>query len=85
MDALKNLDRKTSLIITIVLVIIIGCPSLFCCLFGTISAVGGGTYELGAESGQISPVVGIGLVCLSLIGLAIPVATWFLMVRGKTD
>jgi hypothetical protein len=78
------MTRQTGLIITIASAILVGCPSLFCCLFGAISAAGQGTFELGQDSGQIDPMVGVGLVCLSLIGLAAPIAVWFFTVRGKT-
>jgi hypothetical protein len=39
---------------------------------------------LGSQTSQIPPAVGVGLVCLSLIGLLVPVASWFFLVRGKT-
>lgn len=78
------MTRQKGLIITIITAVVIGCPSLFCCLFGLISAAGGGTFELGQETGQVDPTVGIGLVCLSIIGLAVPVAAWYFTMRGKT-
>ena len=79
------MTKQTGTIITIVLVVIVACPSIFCCLFGALSAAGQGTFTgVSGELGQIPPAVGIGLVCLSLIGLLVPVAAWFFLVRGKT-
>ena len=78
------MTRQTGWIVTAVSAVLIGCPSLFCCLFGAISAAGQGTFELGQGTGQIAPMVGVGLVVLSLIGLAVPLAVWFFTVRGKT-
>lgn len=77
------MTRQNGLIVTIASAVVVGCPSLFCCLFGAISAAGGGTFELGEQVGDIPPTVGLGLICLSLIGLAIPVALWYFTVRGK--
>ena len=79
------MTKQTGTIITIVLAVIVACPSIFCCLFGALSAAGQGTFTgVSGELGQIPPAVGIGLVCLSLIGLLVPVAAWFFLVRGKT-
>jgi len=78
------MTRQTGIIITIVLAVLVACPSIFCCLFGALSAAGLGTATLGTETSQIPPAVGVGLVCLSFIGLLVPVASWFFLVRGKT-
>jgi hypothetical protein len=79
------MTRQTGIIITIVLAVLVACPSIFCCLFGALTAVGQGKFTgASSELGQIPPAVGIGLVCLSLIGLLVPVAAWFFLVRGKT-
>ena len=79
------MTRQTGIIVTIVLAVIVACPSIFCCLFGALTAAGQGTFTgVSGEPSQISPAVGIGLVCLSLIGVLVPVAAWFFLVRGKT-
>jgi hypothetical protein len=79
------MTRQTGIIITVVLAVLVACPSIFCCLFGALSAAGQGTFTgVSGELGQIPPAVGIGLVCLSLIGMLVPVAAWFFLVRGKT-
>jgi hypothetical protein len=78
------MTRQTGIIITIVLVVLVACPSIFCCLFGALTAAGQGTSTLGSQTGQIPPAVGVGLICLSIIGVLVPVASWFFLVRGKT-
>jgi hypothetical protein len=80
----EKVTRQTGIIITIVLVVLVACPSIFCCLFGALTAAGQGTSTLGQQTGQIPPAVGVVLVCLSLIGVLVPVAAWFFLVRGKT-
>jgi hypothetical protein len=78
------MTRQTGIIVTVVLAVLVACPSIFCCLFGALTAVGQGSFTgVSGQAGQIPPAVGMGLVCLSLIGLLVPVAAWFLLVRGK--
>jgi hypothetical protein len=79
------MTRQTGIIITVVLAVLVACPSIFCCLFGALTAAGQGTFTgVSGQIGNISPAVGVGLVCLSFIGLLVPVAAWFILVRGKT-
>ena len=78
------MTRQTGIIITVVLAVVVACPSLFCCLFGALTAAGQGTATLGEQASEIPVWVGFVLVCLSLIGLVVPVASWFFLVRGKT-
>lgn len=78
------MTKQTGTIITIILAIVVACPSIFCCLFGIITAAGAGTATLGEQSSQIPQPVGFVLICLSLIGLLVPGVAWFLLVRGKT-
>ena len=78
-------NKNTGMIATIAAVVLCGCPGLFLCLFGAISAFGGGTYSLGTDSGSISPAVAIGLVCIALIMILIPVGVGFFTLRKKPD
>jgi hypothetical protein len=78
------MNQQTGLIATIASVILVGCPSCFCLMFGAITAAGQGTATFGDTTQPIDPTVGVGLVCLSLIGLLIPFAVWFLTMRGKS-
>jgi len=76
--------RQTGIIITVVLVVLVACPSIFCCLFGAISTTGQTPFTMNGQTTQIPTWIGVVLVCLSLIGLLVPVASWFFLVKGKT-
>ena len=79
------MTKQTGTIITIVLAVVVACPSIFCCLFGALTAAGQGNFTgISDQTSQIPPAVGVGLICLSLIGLLVPVVAWLLLVRGKT-
>jgi hypothetical protein len=74
------MDTKTKgIVATIATVVFCGCPGLFMCLFGAITAAGKGTFN---DSGLPS-AVGFVLICLSLIFILIPVAVGFFMLRKK--
>jgi hypothetical protein len=81
------MTRQTGIIITVASAVLCGCSGIFMCLFGALSAAGMGTYstELGtaSEAGQIDPIVGVGILCFGLIFIAIPVASYFLLVHNK--
>ena len=82
------MDKKTTgIIATIVTALLCGCPGLFLCLFGAISAAGLGTFEydvLGTgESGGIPIWAGIAMMCLSIFIIAIPIVVGVLMLRKQ--
>jgi hypothetical protein len=79
------MTRKTGSIITLVLAMLTLCPSFFCCVFGATTLAGRGTYELGAEGGALPPTVGLPIILLALLAWLVPLASWFFLVRGKTD
>jgi hypothetical protein len=72
-------NRNTGIIATIAAVVLCGCPGLFVCLFGALTAAGQGTFN----DTSLSPTVGYALVCLSLILILIPVAVGFFTLRKK--
>lgn len=76
-------NKNTGIIATIASALLFGCPGLFLCLFGVISAFGAGTFTLGSESGNIPPTVGFVLICLSLIFILIPFVVGFFTLRTK--
>lgn len=78
-------NKNTGIIATVVSVFLCGCPGLFLCLFGAISAFGGGTFNAGDNSQSIPPTVGFVLICLSLIFILIPVGVGFFMLRKKPE
>ncbi len=75
--------KTTGIIATVAAVLLCGCPGIFLCLFGAISAFGGGTYNLGSQSGNVSPTVGFVLMCLSVILVAIPIVVGIFTLRNK--
>lgn len=74
-------NRNTGIIATIAAVVLCGCPGLFVCLFGAITASGRGTFN----DQYLPPTVGFVLVCLSLIFILIPVGVGFFTLRKKPE
>ena len=72
-------NRNTGIIATIATVLLCGCPGLFLCLFGALTAAGQGTFN----DASLSPTVGIALVCVALIFILIPVGVAFFTLRKK--
>ena len=72
-------DRNTGIIATLAAVLLCGCPGLFLCLFGAITAAGQGTFN----EASLSPAVGYTLVCLSLLMLLVPVGVGFFTLRKR--
>ena len=76
------MDTKTKgIVATIASVILCGCPGLFICLFGALTASGRGTFN---DQGLPS-TVGFVLICLSLIFIVIPIVVGFFMLRPKSN
>lgn len=74
-------NKNTGIIATIAAVVLCGCPGLFLCLFGAITAAGQGTFN---ES-SLSPSVGFALVCLALLLILIPVGVGFFTLRKRPE
>jgi hypothetical protein len=74
-------NKNTGIIATVAAVLLCGCPGLFLCLFGAITAAGQGTFN----DASLSPSVGVGLVCLALIFILIPVGVGFFTLRKKPE
>jgi hypothetical protein len=72
-------NKNTGIIATIATVVLCGCPGLFLCLFGALTAAGQGTFN----NANLSPSVGFALVCLALILILIPVGVGFFAFRKK--
>ncbi|MBN2147854.1 MAG: hypothetical protein JW726_10715 [Anaerolineales bacterium] len=79
--------RTTGIILTIASVLLCGCPGISVCLFGALSAAGLGTWNVDlpgmSEGGQVPMATGIGLVCVGLIFIIIPLVVGFLTLRNK--
>jgi len=76
-------NKTTGIVATVAAAVLCGCPGLFLCLFGGLSAAGRGTFTGPFSRGAIHPIIGLGLMCLSLILIAIPVAVGFFTLRNK--
>ena len=78
------MNKKSSLWI-ILAVIVAACPSLFCCSFGAITLAGGGTYEMGTQSGQLPPSMGLVFLCLGLLPWLIVGGIWLFVQRRNNN
>lgn len=74
-------NKNTGIIATVAAVVLCGCPGLFICLFGALTAAGRGTFN----DANLSPSVGFVMLCLSLIFILIPVAVGFFTLRKKPE
>ena len=74
-------NKNTGIIATLAAVLLCGCPGLFVCLFGAITAGGRGTFN----EQSLSPGVGFALICFALILVLIPVAVGFFTLRKKLE
>jgi hypothetical protein len=72
-------NRNTGVIATVAAVVLCGCPGLFVCLFGALTAAGQGTFN----DAPLSPTAGFALICLALILILIPVGVGFFTLRKK--
>jgi len=76
------MDKRTQgILFTLAAVLFCGCPGVVLCLFGAVTATGKGVFN----QRPMHPVVGIALMCLSLILAAIPVAVGFFTLRKKPE
>lgn len=85
---METKKSKTGAIIgTLAAVLLCGCPGLFLCLFGALTALGLGTgnLDLGgySSSGALPGWVGFVLICVSLILILIPVVVGITTLREK--
>jgi hypothetical protein len=82
----KMNNRTTAIILTVVAVLLCGCPGIIACVFGGLIAAGVPftTTVNGSSSTQPFPVAyGIGLFCLAVILVVIPVVVGVLTLRKK--
>ena len=84
------MDRKTTgMIATIATAVLCGCPGLFMCIFGAVTATGNMPYNTEVNgiqnSGMMPASVGFVLLCFSLIGILIPILVGFFMLRKKPE
>lgn len=73
-------NRNNAIIATVAATVLCGCPGLFVCLFGALTAAGQGTFN----DAPLDPTVGFVLVGISLILLLIPAAVGVFTLRKKS-
>lgn len=82
-------NKNTGMIATIAAVVLCGCPGLFMCLFGVVSAAGLMPYSTEVNgvtsAGTVPSGVGLGMLCVSLIFILIPIAVGFFTLRKKPE
>lgn len=83
------MDKKTvGIIATVATFLFCACPSFFLCLWGVIGVSGVPINQSfgGVTTSEPMPMaLGVGLLCLSLIGILTPVAVGFFTLRKKPE
>ncbi len=82
-------NKNTGIIATVAAVLLCGCPGLFMCIFGAVTATGNMPYNTEvngvSNSGTMPAGAGIAMLCFSLILIIIPIAVGFFMLRKKPE
>jgi hypothetical protein len=80
-------NRNTGIIATVAAVVLCGCPGLFLCIFGAVTATGNMPYSTQingvSNTGMLPSSYGFVLLCLSLLLILIPAAVGFFTLRKK--
>ena len=81
-------NRTTAIIATIAAVLLCGCPGLFLCVFGAVTASGNMPYNAtdfsgNSTSGTLATSWGFAMLCVALIFILIPILVGFLTLRKK--
>ena len=80
-------NKNTGIIATVAAVVLCGCPGLFLCIFGAVTATGNMPYSTEvngvSNSGVLPSSYGFAMLCISLILILIPAAVGFFTLRKK--
>jgi purine-cytosine permease-like protein len=84
------MDKKTTgIIATVAAAVLCGCPGLFMCIFGAVTATGKMPYNTevnGMQNSGLMPAsVGFVLLCFSLIAILVPILVGFFTLRKKPE
>jgi phosphotransferase system glucose/maltose/N-acetylglucosamine-specific IIC component len=82
---MSTMDRKTGIIVTVVLAVLFGCAGIFTCV-GGIFTLGNVLERLGyglLRAWQWADA--LGSVCTTLAFIAVPVVFYFLLVHGRKE
>ena len=80
-------NKNTGIIATIATVVLCGCPGLFLCIFGAVTATGNMPYSTEingvSNSGVLPSTYGVAMLCLALALILIPAGVGFFTLRKK--
>lgn len=81
-------NRTAAIIATIATILLCGCPGLFLCIFGAVTATGNMPYNVtdfsgNTTSGTMSTTWGFAMLCVALIFILIPILVGFFTLRRK--
>jgi hypothetical protein len=81
-------NRTTGIIVTVIAVLLFGCPGLICLCSGFSSTIvglsGDPYYYLGIDTEpSYALIVGLSIICLSVILIAIPIVVGVFTIRGR--
>ena len=81
-------NRTTGIVITVIVVLIFGCPGLVCLCSGAFAALvglsGDPYYYFGVDAQPtLALISGLLFICLSVVLIAIPFIVGFLLIRRK--
>ena len=83
------MNKNTGIIATIAAALLCGCPGLFMCIFGAVTATGNMPYntELNgvSSSGTMPAGAGFAMLCFSFILILIPIAVGFFTLRKRPE
>jgi len=84
------MDKKTAgIIATVATALLCGCPGLFLCIFGAVTAAGVMPYTTEfngvVDEGVLPSSYGFVTLCVALIFIAIPIVVGFVMLRNKPE
>ena len=85
------MDKKTGgMIATVATTLVCGLPGLCLCLFGgmfsTVGTIPGADIDIGGSNDPAAAIAtGLGMLCFSLILIAIPAIVGFFTLRNKGD
>ena len=82
-------NKNVGIIATIATVVLCGCPGLFLCIFGAVTATGKMPFSTEfngiSNSGTLPSTYGFVMLCFSLIFILIPVVVGFFTLRKKPE
>jgi hypothetical protein len=80
------MDKKTvGIVLTVISVLLCGCPGLFFCLFGVGVLTGIGTWTTNDQVGSIPSNYGLPILCVGALFIIIPFIVGFFLLRKKKE